>query len=394
MARRVLPMLLATLLTACGLKDLFPTGPVQTPWQRIRGWGEPLPSGTAYTSEPRAATPVLPFPVFGVTYDLDIVLRSKHPAWDMHEIAMVRTPEGPLWLVKDARASTLAQAVVADIDDINGWMPEIPVQRKSTPVAVTDRSTEDWLDLEVAYENLDGEPTVLTYAGHAPRTLQAKRNGNTMGHSRDAVMVALDLSYRDFGKRASVTIGGRRWPIVKVLGLVPMQLVLQQTQGGMAIGRHAFAPEGEGLRSTTDVWGEDVEQAWTLEPGPSGLDVVQRSAMRTLAYHFRDAEGALELTGVTVTQWDRPTPTAHLALNPALPDLRRRFEGRRTSRFALDVDGQPDHAVGRIEAWWEGDGVQVAIRGEAPEWVVDRPLTSRITWEGDAVEVLTARDRE
>ena len=67
-----------------------------------------------------------------------------------------------------------------------------------------------------------------------------------------------------------------------------------------------------------------------------------------------------------------------ITANPALPDLRRRFEGVVSSRFVMDVAGQQSHATGEIHAEWVDDDVVVRIRPDAPWWVAERPMDSRI----------------
>ena len=190
---RILTLLSALLLSACGLKRMLPEGPVLKPNQRDAAFGETLASAASYTSLPESDVPVLPFMVFGVAYDLDIVVVTEHPVWDMTEIARIDTPDGPLWLAKDARRSDLEQIIIADIPDLFTWMPEIPVRRVQGTVRVEDRSSESDLDMDIFYTNPDGEPVHISYQGKVPVAEQGKRNGSTMGHSQGTVMAVLDL---------------------------------------------------------------------------------------------------------------------------------------------------------------------------------------------------------
>jgi hypothetical protein len=381
------------LFSGCTLKRYLPEGPVLDGWERTRGW----PAGTSavvhYTSEPALPFPVPAVQVWGLTYDLDLVLVSRHPDWDMHEYARISTPQGPVWLCKDARAGTLDQSIVADIEDIEGWLPEVPVPRRSYPVQVVDRSSDDRLDLELSYENIDGHPVRVTYQGSPPKTRQKKRNGSTMGHSKATVLAVLDLPYRDFAKRASVEIDGVDQGIDRILGLVPFRMALQQTQGGLAVGDVRFAMDGEQLVGTyRTATGGEVPTPWTLRERDGAVELVQTQQMRELVYRFTaSADGAgLELSSASVTQHGRATPTVVLSLSPPLPDLRRSFDGAVRSRFVLDVNGQENHAIGWLEARSTADGAVVTTLPEAPWWTADRPMSATITrTEGTArVEIL------
>lgn len=362
-------------------------------WERSAGWMGPTPSGASYTGPAVGDHPVLPLQVFGITYDLDLVLRSKHPTWDMHEYAMLRTPDGPVWMAKDARAATMTQSIVADLPDIQAWLPEVPLARTAQPLEVLDRSEGDWLDLQLRYVNDDGEAVEVRYEGKAPRQSMPKRNTSTMGHSRQYVLAALDLSHREFARRASIQIGDDPVPLERILGLIPFQLVLVQTQAGFSVGSFGQESLEGGFRSTHVMPdGGEVAQDWVLEERGRTVEAIQRTPMRTLRYRYLAHEGSLELAEMTVEQWGRGAPPCRVVLQPALPDLRRPFEGTVRSRYVIDVNGQPSHAVGWLEARWEEGEAVVDILPEAPEWTVDRPMQSRVRHGADGrVAVAVAR---
>jgi hypothetical protein len=385
----------ALLSAACGIRDKLPAGPVMSPWDRLREFGAPAPSGVTYTSDPAVAFPVLPVLAWGAAYDLDLVVVSRHPDWDMHEYARLSTPQGPVWLIKEARVGPLEQTLVADIPELDAWMPELPMARKSTPVQVEDRSTADRVDVTLSYENFEGEPVVMTYTGRPPEQAVPKRNGSTMGHSRPHVMAALDLPYRGLGGKVDLEIAGERIGVARIAGLVPFAMTLVQTQAGLAIGRFRQEPLGDeplGCRTVHHAAsGAEIDASWAVERGDGWVDLLQESEMRTLQYRFLERDGSLELASVTTWQWGRATPTSHLTLQPALPDLRRKFDGVATSRWVLDVNGQESHATGRLEARWEADGPRVALAPEEPWFVADRPMETAIRYEGGAAEVTIER---
>ena len=227
--------MLAFVLSACGIKQMLPEGPAVDAAERSQ-W-QPTPAEVAYQSDALVPFPVIGVVVWGAAYDLDLVLVSTHPEWNMHEYARMQTPDGPLWFAKDARESTLTQSVVADLDDLQTRFPELPVERRSSPVEVIDRSADGWLDIELRYDNIDGVPVEVAYRGKAPTTALRKRNGSTMGHSRDSLLAVLDLPYRNFGRSASMRFDGEAVRIKRIAGLLPFRMALVQTQGGLAIGQ-------------------------------------------------------------------------------------------------------------------------------------------------------------
>lgn len=411
--------LVASIVAGCGLKQMLPEPPAQTASDRTRDFPADAPSGVTYTGRPLTSYPVLPVQVFGAAYDLDLVIVSRHPEWNMHEYARLETPQGAVWIAKDARQSTMSQSIVADLPDIDAWMPEIPLPRKRGSVTVHDRSSADRLDLTLSYENIDGQPVVVTYAGPPPTTLQRKRNGSTMGHSAGELLAVLDLSHRDFGKEASVSIGGEDWPVKKILGVLPFRMAVVQAQGGLATGKARIsaggreaepiereglgvhplealdsgvaAPESvasDGFFVTYEVPdGGHVRTRWDIEEAASTVDVLQVAEVRTLRYHYRKAGSAWELEWADVVQWGSDDPITHFEVSPALPDLRRPFEGRWTGRFVIDVNGQPNHAIGTIEAWWADDEAHVRVLPTEPWWAADRPMETVISYGLGAADV-------
>jgi hypothetical protein len=377
---------------------MLPKGLVLGDDERRATWGDVEPSGATYTGESETTVPVMPFMVFGVTYDLDIVLMSEHPSWEMHEYARIQTPEGPLWIAKDTRASNGNQLLVAGLDALYDWMPEIPLARKSHPVEVTGTTEGESLDLEIRYENHDGEPVHVTYRGLAPQSKLRKRNGSTMGHSRHQVMAVLDLPRREFGDDASIHIGGEPVGIERLLWIKPMRMALTQTQGGIAEGRYRQHPGSssseapETVQTTHDMpGGPEVDQTWQIEREADHLVVRQHSDLRTLVYRFRVTDaGARELVEARVEPWNGDAPLFRVRFAPSLPDLGRPFEGIHRSRYVMDVGGQRNHAVGTIEARHRGGRTRLETRGEAPWWIANRCATTTVeSDDGAGVEVET-----
>jgi hypothetical protein len=396
--RRLIPLLFL-LSTACSVTRMLPRGPVISDHERERVFGEDASSGVKYVSEPEDGIPALPLLPFAATYDLDIVLQSDHPKWDMHEYARLQTPDGPIWLAKDSRASDGDQLLVADLNDLEHWMPEIPLARKKAPVTVVDRSQGERLNLDIEYENHDGEEVSVHYEGPPPTSAQSKRNGSTMGHSRDQVLAVLDLPYRDFGESASISIGGEAYGIEKIMGVKPMRMALTQTQAGIAEARFEQRPLADAqtvdcpgapaFRTVHDKPGDvRVSMNWTVEQRAGEVIARQCSELRTLGYRFLRTDGALELAELYVHAWNDDERAFRMLFSPALPDPRRRFEGVHRSRFVMDVGGQRNHAVGRIVVRHRDGRQRLEVVSEDPWWAAERCVTSTVT-TGDTIRTVT-----
>lgn len=377
---------LLALLAACApVRNMLPGPAALSPRERAAFDG-PAPAVVRYTGPPRVEAPVLPLQVWGLRYALDVVLVSEHPDWTMHEYARVDLPTGPLWLAKDADREG-NQSIVADLPDIEAWIPEVPAPRRAGALAVEDRSTATEADLRFAYTNTAGDPVVVTYKGPMPTKPSAPRNGNTMGHSRATVAALLDLHLFRPGGEARVEIDRVDWAIKPLLGLYPLKFVLAQTQAGFAVTDLRVAGDGAAFTLTRpggeDPWPTRATESWTVTDGWA----VREGPVTTLRYHFTAAG---ELDRAEVLQVGVAEPVMRVVFRPALPDLRRPFEGVAESRFAIDVAGQPGHGVGTIRAR-SGDVVTLDMIPEDPRWFADRPMRSTIAFSGDGYRLTTVR---
>lgn len=383
---------LLLLLGGCGLRDVMPGPPVATGAARTWYDAEEAPRSAegvpvVYLDAPRVPFPVLPVQVWGLRYALDVVLVSDHPDWVMHEYARIDLPGGSFWMAKDAGVDR-EQTITADLPDLEGWVSEAPVRRRSGPVQVTDRSTAAEADVALRYTNPLGQPVEVHYVGPQPTAPSSPRNGNTMGHSRGTVAALLDLYRFRIGGRATVVIDGVERGLHRLAGLVPEAYLLAQVQGGFAVADHCqtAAPGGFRLRRpcTAASWPTHGDEGWSVaadgwveRPGP----------VVTLRYHF--VEG--ELDAATAVQAGDPTPLVSVRFRPRLPDLRRRFDGVAESRFVIDVNGRAGHGIGCARARWEGDAARLVVLPSAPGWFADRPLVHTLRFDGASASLTAAR---
>ncbi|WP_264792081.1 hypothetical protein [Aureispira anguillae] len=364
---------------------MLPEGPALTEKERQETLAQPK-HNIDYKGAPLVQFPILPLQVWAATYELDLILVSQNPDWNMHEYAKLETPDGDLWVMKDAEEGSLDQYIVTDLANVDAWLPELPVVRKSYPVKVVDNSTNKMLDMSFSYENIKGQKVEAWYQGKRPKTALKKKNGSTMGHSRNQLLVALDLPYRDFGKKAGISYDGKPYKMNKLLGLVPFQMALTQTQGGASSGVFEMAVRDEGILTTAHpAQGKPTIQDWTVQVLDDKTIVQQKNNFRTLCYEFEGTE-SLALKVAYVQQWNKKEKGVRLEFSPALPDLRRPFDGAYTSTFVMDIAGQNNNATGTVTASWKEGKAQLIVNPTQPWWVVDRPMKTSIDYqEGKAL---------
>ena len=390
-------MLLSTLLSACApLHRLLPEGPALSVGEQQPWFSSVSPSGVRYTGEPRVEFPVLPVQLWGLHYAIDLVLVSDHPDWTMHEYARVDLPDRSLWLLKDADVNG-DQSVVADMENIESWLPEIPVPRVAATVSIQDASDDAKVDIQLGGQTPTGQAVELSYRGKRPQRPPGKRNGSTMEHSRGAVAAVLDLAGQKHGGAVELSIDGEPRRIQRLFGIYPMKFVLDQYQAGFAVASFAQRPAAGGfelVRPAPGVgWPTQGHEAWSDD----GRFVHRYDPIVNLHYDMpptQDMQGGevRELHGGSVEQVGHDLPVLQLRLDRALPDLRRPFEGRATSSFVLDINGQQAHGTGTLEAWWTPDGPVVEMRPTAPWWLAERPMRTTIQYgEDDEVIVSIAR---
>ncbi len=334
-----------------------------------------------YISEPIVDHPVIPFLIFGIHYDKDIVIVSKHPDWNMHEYSLLNLPDGDCWMMKDSKEGSLDQCVTIQRTDIIDWVPEIPLEIAFKPIKIEDRGNEEWEDISFTYENFHGEQVDISYKGKKALRSLKKRNGSTMGHSRNQLIAILDLPERSFGKKAEMTYNSKSYPIKKILGLKSFNMMLSQTQGGISTGAYAQYQEDSKIKTKHKNARETI-QDWTLE----GKVLEQKSPFRTQQYHFCEDE-PYELISANVQLWNNSKKAFNITFYPALPDFRKEFRGKHIAIFVMDVNGQQGHGIGKIHSYWQDKKLIIDFFPENPQWITDRPLRQVITFENNNVNV-------
>ena len=375
-------------LFGCGLRSLLPTGPVTNPTEQAT-FVPVQPASVTYTGPPKTSFPILPLQPFGIQYAVDVVFVSTHPDWNMHEYARLDLEGRSIWIAKDSD-HTGNQTIVADVDHLSSWMPEIPAPRLERTLTVEDQTEGDEIHVSLSYINPSDDPVQVRAQGRMPARPPAKRNGNTMKHSQDVVAAVLDIER--FGKniRGDISIDGHTQRFKKILGLIPFRFLLKQTQAGIAITNYRMQAVDQGFSLTRPSpaapdWPTQGHEQWEYDGHVATYD--------NGIVHFQHSFIEDGLSTLQVRQHGLATPTFRLRLQPALPDLRRPFEGEHTSTFVMDVNGQAGHGKGMVRVWWnDASEVHVQLLPTSPHWLASRPMETTIVYLADgAVDVFTRR---
>ena len=375
-------------LSSCGLKKMLPKKAVLSETKRKELLDKKF-HPVNYTGEAKVNFPIIPFPVFGITYDQDIVIVTQHPEWNMHEYAKILLPEDKeMWLMKDSREGSLDQYLSINDAGLLDMVPEIPLETSVQDIKVKDKSDDKNLDISFGYTNLLNEEVEVYYRGSKKLGKLKKRNGSTMGHSKNQVMAVLDLPYRNFGKKATVTYNDKHYPVKKLLGIKNFQMLLQQTQGGISKGTYRIK-DHKGTHFTTyhdNNVKEEIEQFWdeNFQQEHQLLFAEQKNKYRsqTYAYVVEEANHYL-LQSATIQIWNYKEPAFKITFSPPLPDLRKKFEKTYESDFVMDINGQKNHGIGKVKCYWQDkDHVIVEIIPQQPWWIADRPMKSVVEFKG------------
>lgn len=348
------------------------------------------PSGVAYQGEPRTSFPILAIQPFGLQYAVDVVIVSDHSDWSMHEYARLDTPDGSFWIAKDSDP-TGRQTIVADIPNLPSWLPEIPAPRFERPLTVDDRSSAEDIDVCLKYDNPKGQAVRACASGTMPKRPPPKRNGNTMGHSRDVVAAVLDIDrFLLFNTKGSIQIDEENTRVERVLGLVPFRSLLRQTQAGLATANFRISGHGQGFTLTRPSplrpdWPTHGTENWEFGPSTATHD----NGIVVFSHHFTNRE----LSRMTVQQHGATNRTFELLIHPALPDLSRPFLGQAKSTFVMNVNGQRGHGTGTLTTEWTADNtVTLIMQPAAPSWLSDRPMVSTVQYnDNGSVDVFVDR---
>lgn len=235
--------LVALAVAGCGAK-YKPGGPVLADYERAFKYPVNRPHADLIYNgrSPATPAPIVPMMAFGAAFDLDFAVMPKDGDFQMLEYARIAMPDRPVWVALETNRDSGEQTLLANMDDIWTFMPEIPLRRQSVSLQAEDRSTEFTADLSLSYTNSRGQQVTAEFTGDTPLKPAKNRNGRTFDHSQNQLMAVLDIPASESLFKANVRIDDKGVKLAKIAGIVPAQFVLTQTQGGLAIGNYRVVP--------------------------------------------------------------------------------------------------------------------------------------------------------
>ena len=324
---------------------------------------------------PRSNFPIIPFQVFALTYENDIVIETNHPVFSMHEFAQIDFNGKKIWIAKDSIADG-TQTLSVPERSLLMLAPEIDIPRRYTQFLVQDDSNADSIDLKLKYKNHLNEFTELCFHSDkfSEKDEQYKRNGSTFNHSQKSVSALLDISHKKLNVTASVSYNGINYGIRKILGIIPVKALLRQTQAGFATGEFIQKKLNNQIQIKRQ---NGIKEDWSYQKNILSY----KNELSKFEYHYNDDK---ELTGVRVIS--KKTEVFSLLLSAPLPDFQRRFSGEVIRNFIVKVNGL-HQGIGMIKAKWNDNYCEIHILPTRPFWFKARPVLIKIKQEMDSIVI-------
>jgi hypothetical protein len=387
---RRLPLLLVAvpaLLAVSCYPYIVPQGPViSAPTEHL---GAPAPSGATYAAERQVDLPVLPFRLWGLYFEEEVLFElADHPVYAMVEITRAFTRDGEeAWFALVSERTGLQHVVVGTAEAMV-LAETFPAPFHDGRLRVIRLEGDGAVEYDAAFHLPNGELLQATVTAKRPGEPPPNRNGNAMNHSADRVLAVLDLEEFNWAK-AAVFVEGQRARVRLLAPFLPFAWRLQQTAGGLSWGGVSSEPgQGEtALVATLDDVATPI--LFRLERHGELLHLVGADRVTDHIYRFRPLgdglDGPIELVGAEVRHGD--VSVFDVEFNPPLPDLRWLPEGEHRSAMVAGSNGQAGYMIGRVEVRAEEGRALVDVLPAHPFWACERPLRGRIQYRDDAVRL-------
>jgi len=366
---------IAGLLSGCA--HLIPTGKVVDE-ERFLG---PAEAPVEASREPRVPFPVLPFSVWGLHFDEELVLELvDHPTWRMLEVVRVEVGGEEVWFSLDSHRC--GRQWVAVDDRSEPIAAGFPAPSYRSDLKAQRFRDAGWTRYTAGWTMRAGERIEIEARARRPLWRTTLRNGNTMNHSQETALALIDLE-RLRPALATVTIDG-----VEQKTSVLSRGLLVQAAAGLMEQRRVIGAAGEGAVAREEQ-GDEVVYERTDVPG--GFDLVARRPTSTETWRFVEHGGGQHAQQVRIEQEGREV--FRLRFNPPLADVRSIPDTERISRVVASVNGRPGYMSGEVHIGPGGDAGDVVIRvlPRAPRWARARPARSVVSFGDDStVSVDTA----
>lgn len=347
---------------------------------------------TYSTREAFCEHPIIPFSVWGLRFDLDLMVALEGDnGWAMTEVSRVDGPDGDsTWFVLDSKANGLQYVGIQRGDK----KARALVRAFSSPVYETDFKIEEVIKgsrsrYDVSYTRVDGAPISYWLEAATSRKPPPLRNGNAMNHSSETLLAVIDLE--------SVQLTGKRF---RFLSSASHQRRAQSLLGVKIAGAMAQTTTGFGasewvqnklLVSTT----QGFEAVYEQSMNENEVILQTRTPFPWLEYRYlvrNDEAIRMELKQVRVLQPSpgKPTEIARWDFNPPLPDLR--FGAPLTptrSRAVVSIHGVSGYFRGEIEMRPGSHATEAIceILPSWPSWARERPVFTKILVDPSGAKV-------
>ncbi len=378
---RLLPLLL--ILSGC-FPHLVPTDPVADPPSAFLG--APAPSGATYGAERLAEVPILPFRLWGLDFDEEVLFELAHDeTYAMVEITRAIDRAGEeVYFALVAEQAGVQHVIVGDEQALR-LAQTFPAPVHEGKLRVVRLVGERNLEYDVAFYLPDGRLVQAHITTPKQGKPPGKRVGNAMNHSAGRVLAVLDLEEFNWGK-AAVFVDERRVPVRLLAGILPFVWRLEQTAGGLSFGGVNMAADGDGLLAQID----DVADPIPFRREAHGVEtwLVGEDRVTDHVFRFGAAPGhpeAMELRGLEVRHGD--VSVVDLQFNPALPDLRYPVDRLYESRFVAGSNGRAGYARGVVRVHTVEGRTTIDLVPEVPFWTCERPIRSRLLFLDETVRL-------
>lgn len=352
-----------------GCAHLIPTGRVVDE-ERFLGEDE---APAVSQGEPRVSFPVLPFSVWGLHFDEELVLElADHPTWRMLEVVRVEIAGESLWFSLDSHRC--GRQWVATDERSEAVAAGFPAPTYRTDLEVDRFRDAGEIRYRASWTMRTGEKIEVNARARRPLWTPPMRNGNTMNHSQETALALIDL------EKLRPAVGTVRIDGVEQRTVVLSRGLLVQAAGGLMEDSRELEADGERLIARRAPGQEVIYERESVE---GGFVLVARTPTAVESWRFAERGAGQHLEQVQIEQEGHEV--LKLRFNPALVDLRRPVAGESRSRMAASVNGRAGYMAADVTVGPgdDADSVEVRVEPRAPRWAAARPARATLRFTDD-----------
>ena len=323
--------------------------------------------------------PVLPFPVWGLHFDEELVLELlDHPTWRMIEIVRLEHEGQAVWFTLDAHRCGRQWVGVPAGNE--AYASGFPAPTYRSDLAIERSATDRELRYRAAWTMQTGERIEIEADTPLPLKPFPLRSGNAMNHSQETALAVIDLELRR-ASRVRATVDGTPHRVASL-----SRGILVQTAAGVMEGERSFRTGSDGGVTATAEDGTAID--YRRVPTEEGFELVTELPLSTERWRFVERDGGAHLGQLIL---DGPAgELLKLRFNPPLADLRSPPSAGSESRVVGSINGLPGYMAAelRIEPGEVPGTAVILLLPSTPRWAKQRPVRSVLRWPGDGTAVV------